>query len=143
MPYINADDLKPLLGFQEDQVVWGQQTFPPVAVVEKIIAGNDRTIDGKCRGRYSVPFDPVPDDIHKISVALTLADLLPAIHRNSPEQISRAKELRREATAMLDDIRLGTHSLLDNDDASHSSTGGPVIVSTPATPRIFSVTDEH
>lgn len=143
MPYITPDDLKSLLGVPADRVVWGQAEFPPETRVAEIIAANSAIIDGMCRGRYAVPFDPVPDEITKICVSLCLGDLLPAVHRNSAEQHKRGADETRQAMALLDRIQQGRLSLQDGDDASHSATGGPVIVSTPSTPRIFSTEDYH
>jgi phage gp36-like protein len=111
--------------------------------VKEIIAANSAIIDGFCRGRYTVPFAVVPTEIEKICTSQCLGDLLPAVHRNSAEQHKRAAEETRQAMALLDRIQQGRLSLQEGDDASQMATGGPVIVSTPATPRIFSITDEH
>ena len=143
MPYTTPDALLGELALPQTQAVWGQGPLPPETRVAAIVDANSRIIDGFCRGRYTVPFDPVPSDIAAICVSLCLGDLLPTVHRNSAEQHARAREETRKAMALLDRIQAGKLSLEEGDDASKMATGGPVIVSTPRTDRLFSLRDPH
>ena len=143
MPYTTPAALLGELGLPQAQVAWGVGTLPTEARTLAIIAANDAIIDGMCRGRYTVPFDPIPADIAGISVSLCLGDLLPTVHRNSAEQHARAREETRKAMALLDRIQAGKYSLVEGDDASKTATAGPVIVTTPPTHRVFSITDPH
>ena len=142
MPYLTAEQLKPELGHPQEQVTWGKGVFPSEARVEELIAANSRTIDGLCCGRYTVPFSPVPEDIRQICLGLCLGDLLPAIS-NSEQQHGRAKSERKWAMDRLQLIHDHQYSLPGVDESSPVSSGAPVVVSTPATPRMFSMRDPH
>jgi len=142
MAYLTADELQTKLGHPQERVVWGQGVFPAATRVAELIAGAERTIDGYCRARYTVPFSPVPEDISLICLSLCLAELLPAVH-TSKDQLERAQFEWKKAIAKLEAIQAGDYSLQDDDDASASGSGGPVIVSAAATERYFSMEDEH
>lgn len=147
--YCSADQLLELIA-SPNVTAWpdaaGESSIPTEARVEEIIAGNSTIIDGFCRGRYTVPFDPVPADIEKICLSLCLGDLLPTIHLGGDkgkEQGERATRERKWAMDLLVRIQDGRYSVEEGDDASQNASGGPVIVTAAPTARVFSITDEH
>lgn len=144
MSYLTPAQLLPELGHPQENVVWGQDVFPAEARILEIIAANSRIIDNACRHRYHVPFDPVPDDVMKICLSLCLADLLPTVHRGQDnDQHDRARFEYQKAKDWLNAIKADDVSLDAAELDGAVVAGGPVIVSSAATDRIFSVEDEH
>jgi phage gp36-like protein len=74
------------------------------AVVEAAIADADGLIDSHLRSRYSVPLDPVPALITKLSADLAIASLF-ARRRESASPVHESRA--RDAVALLEEIAKG------------------------------------
>jgi len=131
--YADPASLQNLLG---GPVAWGEGLAPDEAEVRARIQDNGELIDGFCRDRYTVPFDPVPRLIRAICVDLCLADLLPIIFHRNDEQLTRGRELRVFALARLDRIQSGRLSVQAGDDAAEGM-GGQVTWTPPTDDRLF------
>ena len=76
--------------------------------VNECIRKADTTIDGYCRGRYSVPLTTVPEAIRNISIGLSVYYLFNrSLLLTLPDSI---KEAYTEATRVLKDIQAGRFS---------------------------------
>jgi len=88
-------------------------------VVAAAILAADELIDGYTRGRYSLPFSPVPGLIAKLSVRLAIYNLYD--RKMSLKIPERLAEGHKEDLALLDRLRRG-EVVLDADAAP--SAGG-------------------
>lgn len=141
--YCDADtDLKPLLAVGTvDAVTWGEGPYPAASVVDAMIERKSRTIDAVCRDKYTVPFTAVPGPVADLCILLCLADLLPQVHRDVPEQLTRARGCATDAKSLIAQIQQNQISLQAEDQASEGMAGGPVVTSSAATERLFSMAD--
>ena len=139
MPYCTTDELKAWIG---KPFAWGVGNAPTDDEGEVIIASLQPDVDGYCRSRYTVPFDPVPDAIKKITLSLAAAQVV-AIWLKAAEDnplYERFRDKERDALKRLADIQAGKFSLMDADDAGTSVPGLPR-ASTPRDP-FFTSADE-
>lgn len=111
MAYCTLDDLKKYLP-EEDLVQLtddaGTGAIDPAKTAEAIAAA-DALIEGYTRGRYVVPFDPVPDLIRQLSARLTLYELFNRKQAlKVPDQIRKTYE---DQLNLLDRLRKGEVTL--------------------------------
>jgi len=104
-------------------------------VSDAAIADADAEIDAYLYGRYSVPIDPVPTIIRKISVDLTIYRL--SGRRGLPVPDDR-KQRYEESIRLLKDIQKGI-ATIGAPTPSPSSDSGPVSSSTSDN-RVFTMT---
>ena len=110
MPYCTQDDI--LQQLDEDTLV---QLTDDVGigsvdadVVTRAISDADATIDAYCQGRYSVPLDPVPGMIRKISVDISIYNLY---SRRVDEVPDSRLERYKNAIRFLEKVAAGQISL--------------------------------
>jgi len=100
--------------------------------VSEAIAAADAEIDAYCAGRYSVPFESVPDLVKKLSVDLAVYNL----YCRKVETVPDAKKDRyNNAMRMLRDIAAGKSSLMVG-ETEVADSGGPEATKAAAE-RIF------
>lgn len=120
MAYCTLDDLKKYLP-EEDLVQLTDDAGAgaiDTAKTAEAIAAADALIEGYTRGRYVVPFDPVPDLIRQISARLALYELFNRKQAlKVPDQIRKTYE---DQLALLDRLRKGEVTL----SATAAATGG-------------------
>jgi len=77
MPYSTIDDVRELLPEAEIVRLTDDEGLGVAGVsrVSEAIAQADSEIDGYCGGRYSVPVQPVPDLLKKLSVDMAIYNL--------------------------------------------------------------------
>lgn len=107
MAYCTLDDLKKCLP-EEDLVQLTDDAGTgaiDTAKTDEAIASADALIEGYTRGRYVVPFDPVPDLIRQTSARLALYELFNRKQAlKVPDQIRKTYE---DQLALLDRLRKG------------------------------------
>ena len=110
MPYCTQDDI--LQQLDEDTLV--QLTDDEGSgsvdtdVVTRAISDADATIDAYCQGRYSVPLEPVPGMIRKISVDISIYNLYSRRADSVPEN---RLERYKNAVRFLEKVASGQISL--------------------------------
>lgn len=102
-------------------------------IVAKAIADADAEIDGYCAARYTVPFDPVPVIIRKMSVDIAAYNLY-ARRRGATEG---RKERYSNAVRFLRDLSKGMITL-GADAPSPATDGGPA-ASSNKDDRVFTM----
>lgn len=120
MAYCTLDDLKKYL--PEDDLVQltddaGAGAIDTAKIAEAIAAA-DALIEGYTRGRYVVPFDPVPDLIRQTSAQITLYNLF-----NRKQALKVPDQIRKtfdDQLALLNRLRKGEVTL----SATAASTDG-------------------
>lgn len=136
MPYCTLDDLKEqlsetdLISLTDDEDAGQIDT----SVTDRAIADADAEIDGYCRKRYALPFDPVANLIRKLSVDIALYNLYCRPGRVLPDE---RKDRYENAIKTLEYIADGTIQL--GTDLAEQSTGDADLpqVSTKTTDRVF------
>ncbi|MCH8029077.1 MAG: DUF1320 domain-containing protein [Candidatus Dadabacteria bacterium] len=76
-----------------------------VAVLNEAVADADETIDAYLRSRYTVPLNPVPAIIKKLSVDLAIWELY--TRRPESETPEDVKTLHADALKLLKDVQAG------------------------------------
>lgn len=102
------------------------------ARVDEAIAKADATIDSKCKARYAVPFNPIPDIISNLSADMAVYNL----YARKVEEIPKTRDdINTAAIKQLNDIRDGKDSIGES-EADVPEAGG-VQTNTSADDRMF------
>lgn len=121
----------------------GVGNTPDENALEDMITRKSETIDGYCRDRYTVPFNPVPVPISDICVALVMAEVLAIIYKESKSPVVEdARAAARDATRRLEAIQ-ATKFSLETDDNAAQGMGGQIYTTPPATDRIFDIDQDY
>lgn len=138
--YSALDDLKEqlsedeLIGLTDDAGAGVIDT----SVTDRATADGDAVIDGYCKTKYTVPLDPVPDIIRKISVDIAIYNLFSRKGDVIPEL---RVERHKNAIKFLEHISIGKITL-GVDAPAPSSEGGPEATK-KKTDRIFTMGDDE
>lgn len=140
MDYSTLDDLKEQLS--EDELIGltddADAGVIDTSVTDRAISDANAVIDGYCKTKYTVPLEPVPDIIRKISVDLAIYNLFSRKGDVIPEmRIERYKN----AIKFLEHISIGKITL-GVDTPAPSTDGGPEATK-KKTDRIFTMGDDE
>lgn len=121
MPYSTLTDIKKLIPETVIIQLTDDENVSVVnqARVDEAISKADALIDSKCKARYAVPFDPVPDIISNLSADMAIYNL----YARKVEEIPKTRDdINTAAIKQLNDIRDGKDSIGEiNADAPESS----------------------
>ena len=123
---------------QAKPAVAGQGLCPAEAELLALIVRKGEVIDGYCRDRYEVPFVVVPTIVAEVCLALSLADVLPAVFHNNDAQVARAGRFAKWAQDQLDRIQQHKLSLVAEDEAA-AGMGGKALGTAAETDAIFTI----
>lgn len=138
MAYCTLDDLKEqipetsLIDLSDDD---GDGAIDE-SVTTRAISDADAEIDGYCQNRYTLPFDPVPVLIRKISVDVALYNLYTRPGRVVPEE---RKDRYTRAIAMLNDIAKDIIDLGVSESGSAIEYDDDPIITKTRDDRIFTM----
>ncbi len=119
--YIDYDDVDDVLGNLDDLIPTGKtaETW-----VNLWIGKAQARVDAALRARYVLPLtEPYPEIVKEATLSLAIYFLLRENYRGEEggEMSDYVASYRKEAEAMLDDIRDGTAHILDSDTAEQSA----------------------
>lgn len=113
-----------------DELIAGHAAI--VSRINEAIETADTEIDGYCATRYTVPFNPVPGVVNKLSVELAIYYLYS--RRSTPEKIEKRYD---KATARLKDIATGKFTLGIDPAPIASTTADAIETNKTSSDRIF------
>lgn len=136
MAYSTSDDLALTTTLLLDLADDDDNGEVDAGVVEAAIERADRRVDAYLRGRYELPFDPVPKEVVEISASLAVYYLLERRQITPPEGV---KQRRDDAMTLLKDLQSGRASLDETGQASDlDRKPGRIVTNRTAGDKMFS-----